>query len=176
VTEKQPPPSTATTQETKPPVIIQATPTTDKQKTSEDETVAALNEMQENAGQISELTTEEESLVQRFFDSLLKILKPFGKTLEISASALPERYNGRLNKAYLYLTGQLVLVYTNGEVEILNLIDQENHDILVELTGEVMQKLKSMINAYRVSTEKRVKFLMVITKEMQKIAEVFSEK
>jgi hypothetical protein len=39
-----------------------------------------------------------------------------------------------------------------------------------------MKQLKSVISAHRMRTEKRVKFLMPITKELQKIAEVFSEK
>jgi hypothetical protein len=105
---------------------------------------------------------------------LIKILKPFGKTLEISASSLPEQYDGRISKAYLYLTGQLVLVYKNGEVEVLNLADQENHEVLIEITGEIMMKLKSVISSHRSKTEKRVKFLMAVTKELQKVAEVFS--
>jgi phosphopantetheine adenylyltransferase len=70
----------------------------------------------------------------------------------------------------------LVLVYTSGEAEILNLADQENHDVLVEITGEIMLQLKSIINSYKSRIEKRVKFLMSITKDLQKIAEVFSEK
>ena len=135
----------------------------------------AMKEIQENAGQISELTSEEETLVREFFNFLVKILKPFGRTLEISASSLPESYNKRISKAYLYLNGQLVLVFANGEVEILNLADQENHQVLVEIAGEIMTKLKAIIASYKSKTEKRVKFLMQMTKGLQKVAEVFSE-
>jgi hypothetical protein len=142
---------------------------------TEEQTTEALKEIQENAGQISELTSEEETLVREFFNFLVKILKPFGKTLEISASSLPDSYNGRISKAYLYLSGQLVLVFTNGEVEILNLADQENHQVLVQIAGEIMMKLKTIIASYKSKTEKRVRFLMQITKGLQKVAEVFSE-
>jgi len=175
MTENQTPPTATTTnQNAQPPIVISATP--EAPKTGENGTIESLNEIQENAGQISELAAEEDNLVAKFFGSLLKILKPFSKTLEISVSALPETYNGRVNKAYLYLSGQLVLVYTNGEVEILNLTDQENHDVLVKITGEILLKLKSVINSYRSRTEERVRFLMSITKELQKVAEVFSKK
>jgi len=175
MTENQTPPTTNTTnQNAQPPIVINATP--EAPRTGENGTNEALNAIQESAGQISELAAEEDNLVGRFFGSLLKILKPFSKTLEISVSALPEAYNGKVNKAYMYLTGQLVLVYTNGEVEILNLTDQENHDVLVKITGEILLKLKSVINSYRSRTEERVRFLMSITKELQKVAEVFSEK
>jgi hypothetical protein len=176
MTENQTQPATNVTQDAKPQIVIDATPTDEKQKGSEEQWAESLKDMQENAGQIAELAAEEANVVTRFFSSLLKIMKPFGKTLEISASALPENYNGRISKAYLYLTGQLVLVYTNGEVEILNLADQENHDVLVKITDEIMVKLKSVINEYKAKTEKRVRFLMSITKELQKVAEVFSEK
>jgi hypothetical protein len=68
------------------------------------------------------------------------------------------------------------LVYTNGEVEILNLADHENHEILVDISNEILMKLKTVITSYRTKTENRVRFLMPIAKELQKIAEVFSEK
>jgi len=154
-------------------VAVEATPA--KEKVEKEESVEFLKEMQEKAGQISESEMEEENLVNEFFSSLLKILKPFGKTLEISVSSLPEGYSERLSKAHLYLTGQLVLVYKNGQVEILNLADKENHELLVEITGEIMAKLKSIIDSYKSKTEKRVKFLMPITRELQKVAKVFSE-
>jgi hypothetical protein len=144
-------------------------------QTSEDGTPESLKEMQENAGQISELVKEEENLVTEFFDLMFKILKPFSKTLEISVSSLPEHCREQISKSYLYLTGQLVLVHTNGELEILNLTDKENHDTLVEITGEIMTKLKTVINISKSKTEKRVKFLITITKELQKVAKVFSE-
>ena len=142
---------------------------------TEEQTTEAMKEIQENAGQIAELTSEEETLVREFFNFLVKILTPFGKTLEISASSLPESYGRRISKAYLYLNGQLVLVLTNGEVEILNLADQENRQVLVEIAGEIMMKLKAIIASYKSNTEKRVKFLMQMTKGLQKVAEVFSE-
>jgi len=165
-----------TTQNSPSPVVIDATPKTERQTKSEEQAIEFMKEMQENAGQISELETEEENLVTQFFNSILAIFRPFGKTVEITISSLPEKYQGKVSKAYLYLTGQLILAYSNGEVEILNLTEKENHDILVDITGEIMKQLKSVISAHRMRTEKRVKFLMPITKELQKIAEVFSEK
>jgi len=167
--------ASSTVQEVKPQKTMDTAPTSEGHRASKEEALEFLKEIQENAGQISELVIEEENLVNDFFDFVLKILKPFGKTLEISISSLPENYSVRLSKAYLYVTGQLVLVYRNGEVEILNLADQENREILVEITGEIMLKLKTVINSYKSKTEKRVQFLMAITKELQKVAKVFSE-
>jgi hypothetical protein len=167
--------ASSTTRDAAPQITVDATPAKESEKTTKEEAVEFLKEMQEKAGQISETEMEEENLVNEFFNSLLKILKPFSKTLEISVSSLPERYSDQISKAHLYLTGQLVLVYRNGEVEILNLTDKENREVLVEITGEIMVNLKSVIDSYRSRTEKRVKFLMSITKELQKVAKVFSE-
>ncbi len=172
---QQPPSPAPAAQETQPQIVTNSTPTSEKPKLTEEQTVEALKEIQENAGQISELSSEEETLVKEFFNFLVRIMRPFGKTLEISASSLPESYDGRISKAYLYLTGQLVLVFRNDEVEILNLADQENHQILVEITGEIMTKLEAIITSYKSKTEKRVKFMMQMTKGLQKVAEVFSE-
>jgi len=94
-------------------------------------------------------TEMEEDKVNEFFNSLLKILKPFSKTLEISVASLPESYSEQIREAHLYLTGQLVLVYRNRQVEILNLADKENHELLVEITGEIMAKLESIIDSYK---------------------------
>jgi len=39
---------------------------------------------------------------------------------------------------------------------------------------EIMAKLESIIDSYKSEAEKRVKFLMPITPELQKVAKVFS--
>jgi len=163
-----------TTEEVTPKIIVDATPPKESIKTSK-EAAEFLKDIQEKAGQISESEMEEDNLVNEFFNSLLKILKPFSKTLEIPVSSLPENYSERIIKAHLYLTGQLILVSRNEKVEIINLKNKENHKILVEITGEIMAKLKTIIDSYKSQTEKRVKFLMPITKELQKVAQVFSE-
>jgi len=156
-------------------VIIDTTPRKEKQELDEKEALDSLREMQENVGQVSELAKEERTLVKEFFNSLQSILKPFSKTLEISVLSLPENYVGRVNKAYMYLTGQLVLVYVNGALEILNLVDQENLNILIGISGEIMTKLKLVVESHRIETEKRIKFVTSMTMELQKVAKTFSE-
>lgn len=167
--------ATTTDEEVESQAVIDATPAIEEQRISKEEAVEFLKEIQGNAGQISEIAMEEENLVTEFFNALLKILKPFSETIEISVSSLPERYNESVDRAYLHFNGELVLVYKSGDIEIINLEDQKNHEILVEITGEIMQKLKTIINSYKSQIEKRVKFLLPITKELQKVAKVFSE-
>lgn len=167
--------STPTTQDPAPQIMVDATPTEERKEISKEEATEFLKEIQEKAGQISESEMEEQNLVNEFFNSLLKILRPFSKTLKISVSSLPEKYKQEISKAHLHLNGQLVLVSRNGEVEILNLAEKDNHELLVEITGEIMAKLESLIDSYKSKTEKRVKFLIPITQQLQKVAKVFSE-
>ncbi|MBS7632942.1 hypothetical protein KEJ15_04880 [Candidatus Bathyarchaeota archaeon] len=172
MTEQPPNPAP---QNTQPPAVIDSTPAEETQNKKNEEATLSLREMMENAGQIAELMTEEENLVTEFFKATTKILKPFSKTIELNTSALPKKYEGKISKAHFYLTGQLVLVHNDGEVEILNLAEKENYDLLLEVTSEIMSKLKGIISLYRAKTESRVKFLLFITKELQKIAAIFSD-
>ncbi len=141
---------------------------------SMEKTLESLKELQENAGQISEFELEEKNLVNEFFSSLLKIMETFGKKIELSVSALPEDYGRHTSKAFLYPVAQLVLVHKDLEVEVIDLSTKESRDLLVELAGEIMLKLKKTIDAHRTKVEKRVSFFMAITEELQKIAKIFS--
>lgn len=162
-----------TVESSEPPVTIDSTIESGK---SNDEALDFSREIQENAGQISEILKEEESIITEFFNTLLAILRKFNKSIEIWQSSLPKIHDKKLNKAYLYPDGQLVLVYESAEVELLNLKEQNNRELLVSIMGDIMAGLKAMINSYRASIEKRVKFLLSITKELQKVARVFAEK
>jgi len=163
------------THETAPEVTLNSEELDEKKETSKKESVEFLRQIQEKAGQISENELEEESLVNEFFSSLIKILRPFTKTLEIAVSSLPGNYRKQTNKAHLHIGGQLVLVQQNNEVEIVNLVDKENRELLVEITGDILAKLKTLIDLHKAETEKRVNFLMSVTQELQKVARVFSQ-
>lgn len=174
MTEQQPSPS-PTSQEAKPVAVIESTPENENQKLTEEQTTEVLKEIQENAGQISELASEEDTLIEEFFSFLGRIMKNFAKTLEIPVSSLPDKYSRRAGKAYLYPNGQLVLIYVTGEVDTVNLAVKENRQVLIEIAGGIMTTLKTIINTHKSKTEKRVRFLMQISKGLQKVAEAFSE-
>ena len=167
--------SSSTSEEPLPGVTLDATPTEDSKKVEKEEATEFLKEMGEAAGQISETENEEENLVKEFFSSLFKILKPFSKTLEISVSSLPRDWARQTIRAHLHVNGQLVIVRKNGDVEMLDLQEKDNRRLFIDITGEITAQLKSIIDSYKSKAEKRVEFLLPITKELQKIAQVFSE-
>ena len=166
----------STSEEPLPRVTLDASPTEDSERIEKEEATEFLKEMGEVAGQISETENEEENLVREFFNSLYKILKPFSKTLEISVSSLPKDWARQAIKAHLNVSGQLVIVRKNGDVEMLDLKEKDNRRLFIDIIGEIVAQLKTIIDSYKSDAEKRVEFLLPLTKELQKIAQVFSER
>lgn len=161
--------NTETEEIAEPQVIIDAT------ATEEETALENLKNLQENFGQVLELSKEETSLVNEFFKAFADILKHFGETLEISVSSLPRDFRERTNKSFLDKTGKLIIVTKKGEVETFNLMEHRNYNILFETVGDIVTKLGALMNSQRAKIEKRVKILMPITKELQKVAKVLEE-
>lgn len=158
-----------------PQAIVDASVVEEKKKSAGENALENLKMLQENFGQMLELSKEEANLIGEFFKALAVVLKPFCETLEISVSSLPRSYQARASKAFLDKNGRLIIVYKSGEVETLNLMEHKNHSIVIEVVDEVMAKLGALVNSQRSKIEKRVKILMPITKELQKVAKVFAE-
>ncbi|MFQ5837074.1 MAG: hypothetical protein ACE5HG_04385 [Candidatus Bathyarchaeia archaeon] len=143
-----------------------------KEKSPEDH-LKTLNDIREQTGQISELTTEENMLVKEFLAALLKIMKPLTRTLPVSIAVLPEEW-GKVSQANLDLTGQLLILYPNGRMKSINLTEQRHRELLLKITYDIMPTLKRLVASHRQKIETRVRFMSTITKELQKSAKAFS--
>ena len=143
-----------------------------KEKTLED-TLKFLDGIREETGQVFELTTEENMLVREFLASLLKIIQPLAQALPVSTSVLPEEW-GKVSQASLDLTGQLLLLYPDETMKIINLTEQRHRELLLKITYDIMPTLKRLITSHRQKIEERVSFMSYITKELQKTAKAFS--
>ena len=143
-----------------------------KEKTIED-TLKYLDGIREETGQVFELTTEENMLVREFLASLLKIIQPLAQALPVSTSVLPEEW-GKVSQASLDLTGQLLLLYPDETMKIINLTEQRHRELLLKITYDIMPTLKRLITSHRQKIEERVSFMSYITKELQKTAKAFS--
>ena len=137
------------------------------------EVVDSLKAVQDDIGQIAELTSEEESLVAEFLGSLFKLMQPFATTMPVSATALPKEL-GDVVQAHMDPTGHLVIVCRDGQVEMKNLHEQSHRDLLVNVAEDIMPKFKQLTNTHRRKIENRIKFLSSVTKEMQKISKTLS--
>jgi hypothetical protein len=144
-----------------------------KSQVSVQELVDSLKSVEDDIGQISELTSEEELLVAEFFASLLRLMQPFTQSIPIATSVLPEEM-GTVIQASLDATGQLTLLYEDGRMELKDLSDLKLRDLMIAIIEDVMPKFKQFTGAQKKKVENRIKFLSAITKEMQKISKALS--
>jgi hypothetical protein len=100
-------------------------------------------------------------------------MKPLVRTLPISTTILPKEW-GEISQANLDLTGQLLVLYPNGRMRTINLAERKHRELLLNITYDLMPKLKKLVTSHRQNIEKRVKVMSSITKELQKTAKAFS--
>jgi hypothetical protein len=166
-------------EQTTPPegtVLIRARdqPKNKKTQVSLEELLDSLKSVQDDIGQICELTSEEETLVNEFFESFLKLMQPFVATIQVSTEALPDDLGGVI-RASIDPTGQLMLMYGDGHMILKNLLEEENRDLLTAVLEDVLPTLKKLFSAHREKVEGRMKFLSSVTKEVQKMARAVSK-
>lgn len=138
-----------------------------------EEVIASLKSLQDDIGQISELTSEEERVVDVFFDSFLKLMKPLAKTISVSPAALPDAFMNVM-QANVDPRGNLMILYEDGQVEIRSLGDKTQRELMTCVMKDVMPKFKQLTSAHRRMIEDRMKFISSVTNELQKISKAFS--
>jgi len=149
--------------------IITAPKPSDEYEMPIQELAAALKNMADDVGQISELVSEEKLLVTEFFKSLLKLMQPLATAMPVSTTALPAEV-GNVVKAYLDPTGHLALLHEDGHMELKNMNEERNRDLMILVIKDVMPKFKSLTSLQKRKIEKRIKFLSAVTNEIQKIS------
>jgi hypothetical protein len=137
------------------------------------ELLDSLKSIQDDIGQICELTSEEKVLVTEFFESFLKLMQPLAATLPVSTSTLPKEI-GEVAQAYVDPLGHLMLLHQDGHAEIENLREEKHRDLMIDIIKDIMPKFKQLTNLHRQKIEERMKFLSSVTKEMQKISRALS--
>ncbi|MEE9519321.1 MAG: hypothetical protein V3V93_03555 [bacterium] len=158
----------------RPAPVVQAPVTRAVLPTSPDEVVETLRQLREDVGQISELSSEEGSIVTAFAIAFLKLMEPLTKALPVDAAVLPLEL-GDVEKANVLPKGDLVVLYRDGRMESIDLKDAENRDLLVTVVSDVTPRFNALISKRRSKIEKRITFLSSVTKELQSIADSMVE-
>jgi len=140
---------------------------------STDDLVRVLRKVREDVGQICELSSEEEKVVEAFSLALLRLMRPLARAIPVDPSALP-RELGEIERANIIPKGDLIVLYSDGRMESIDLGDEKNRDLLVGVVRNVLPKFNGLVAERRARLEKRMDFLAAITKELQNIAEAFS--
>jgi hypothetical protein len=138
-----------------------------------EELISSLKSLQDDIGQITELSSEEKRVVDVFFASFLTLMKPLAKTISVSPTALPDEL-GTVKQANVDPKGNLMLLYQDEQVEIMNLNEKSQRDLMICVMKDVMPKFKRLTSAHRRKIEDRMKFLSSVTQEIQKISKAFS--
>lgn len=141
--------------------------------TSREEIIRALRMVREDVGQICELSGEEEKIVEAFCLALLRLMKPLAKAIPVDPSALP-RTLGDVEKANIIPEGDLIVLYSEGGMESIDLSSEANRDLLVDVIRNVMPKFIELIAELRAKIESRMGLLASVTGELQNIADAFS--
>ena len=158
------------TQEVAARPIVEITAHAEKKSLSVQELVDSLRNIQDDIGQISELTSEENILVTQFFQSFLNLMQPLTTAIAVNPAALPIEY-GHSTQAYVNPNGQLALLYRDGRMEIKNLEEPKNRELMIATIEDITPKFKTLTAGQKRKLETRIKFLTSITKEFQKISD-----
>ena len=138
-----------------------------------DELISSIKSLQDDIGQISELSSEEKRIVDVFFESFLTLMKPLAKTMSVTPDSLPADL-GLVTQANIDPKGNLMLLYKDGQVEIKNLRERNQRELMICVMRDVMPKFKQLTSARRREIENRMKFLSSVTQEIQKISKAFA--
>ncbi len=138
-----------------------------------EELIGTLKRVQDDIGQICELTSEEKGLVTAFFESFFSLMQPLTTTIPVSTAVLPEEM-GEVVQANVDPTGHLMIRFRNDTTELRDLRKESERDLMIIVMKDVMPKFNQLTDAYRRKIEKRMKFLSSVTKEVQKISKAFS--
>ena len=160
--------------EERPAPVVQAPVTRAVMPRSPDEVVETLRQLREDVGQISELSSEEGSIVAAFSIAFLQLMEPLTKALPVDAGVLPPGL-GAVEKANVLPKGDLVVLFQDGRMESIDLKDAVNRDLLVTVVSDVSPRFNALIAKRRSKIEKRITFLSSVTKELQSIAESLAE-
>ena len=139
-----------------------------------EELLESMKSLQDDFGQILELSSEEKRIVDVFFDSFLRLMKPLAKTIAVSPTSLPDEI-GNVIQANVDAKGNFMLLYPDGQVEIRNLQEKNERDLMICVLKDAMPKFKQLTTDYRQRIESRMNFLSSVTQEMQKISNSFPE-
>ena len=144
-----------------------------KVRVSVDALVESLKNVADDIGQISELTSEEKLLIAEFFSSLLKLMRPLTPAVPVSTAVLPMG-DDLIVQAYIDPTGHLAIVYEDAHFELKDLSEEKNRDLMIAVAKDALPKFRRLTTEEKRKIEERIKFLSVVTKEIQKSAEAFS--
>jgi hypothetical protein len=139
------------------------------------EILDSLKSAQDDIGQISELSSEEQTLVAEFFISLSQVMEPVAQSIRISTEKL-SKYFSDLVQANVDKNGYLVILDAERKVQLKDLREEKHRDLMISVLEDLLPRFKQLFSDQRQKIEDRMKFITVAAKEVQKMSKALSEK
>jgi hypothetical protein len=128
---------------------------TNRRQISIDEIVESFAVMQQDIVQIGKLTSEEKVLADQCLTTLTAYMRSLTKSVDVSPAVIPISL-GLVYKAQISPTGHLLLTFSDGSSEIVDLTDAANRDLMMAVVGDVLPKFEAIILEIEASKLRKV--------------------
>ncbi|TRO46506.1 hypothetical protein E2P65_05655 [Candidatus Bathyarchaeota archaeon] len=134
----------------------------------------SLRRLRDDTIHVNELKDEEDRIVEALLEAFLEIMSGIPGGLQVNHELLPGE-TGDVDRVSVSSSGELLILYMNGEMEAIDLIDPEKRDLLVDVINDVFPKVRLQIVEMKGRLEKRIVYLSTVTEELRSMAASMAE-
>ncbi|MBC8498136.1 hypothetical protein ISS40_03390 [Candidatus Bathyarchaeota archaeon] len=129
----------------------------------------ALRKLRDDTIQVNELREEEDRIVEALLEAFLEVMSSIPGGLPVNPELLPGEASD-VDRLSVSSSGELLILYLDGEMDAVELNDPENRDLLVDVINDVFPKVRHQIVEMRGRLEKRIVYLSTVTEELRGMA------
>jgi hypothetical protein len=134
----------------------------------------SLRKLRDDTIQVNELRDEEDRIVKALLEAFLEVLSSVPGGFPVNPELLPGEVSD-VDRLSVSSSGELLILYLNGEMDAVELGDPENRDILVDVINDVFPKVRHQIVEMRGRLENRIVYLSTVTEELRSMAASIAE-
>ena len=134
----------------------------------------SLRRIRDDTMQVNELRDEEDRIVEALLEGFLEVMSSIPEGLPVNPELLLGG-GGDVDRVSVNSGGELLILYLNGEMNAVDLIDPENRDLLVDVINDVFPKVCLQIVEMKGRLEKRIVYLSTVTEELRSMASSMAE-
>ncbi len=129
----------------------------------------SLRKLRDDTIHVNELRDEEDRIVEALLEAFLEVMSSIPEGLPVNPGLLPGEASD-VDRLSVSSSGELLILYLNGEMDAVELNNPENRDLLVEVINDVFPKVRNQIVEMRGRLEKRIVYLSTVTEELRSMA------
>ncbi len=129
----------------------------------------SLRKLRDDTIQVNELRDEEDRIVEALLEAFLEVLSSIPGGLPVNPELLLGEASD-IDRLSVSSSGELLILYLDGEMDAVELNDPENRDLLVKVINDVFPKVRHQIVEMRGRLEKRIVYLSTVTEELRDMA------